>query len=73
MHDTEYSSVEKVAAEFTIDPVVLLTKCFKLCNTPEFLNNPTVVNLLDALSGQLRGSMFYALVSNPIFLTAYGY
>ena len=59
---TEYASIDTVAAEFTIDPVALLAKFFKLCNTPEFLENPAVMNLLEALSGQHRGSLFYTLV-----------
>jgi len=66
LHDicTEYDSIERVSAEFTIDPVALLGKFFKLCNTPEFLENPSVQNLLEALSGQHRGSMFFTLVSD---------
>ena len=59
---TEYASIDTVSAEFTIDPVALLAKLFKPCNTPEFLENPTVVNLIEALSGQHRGSLFYTLV-----------
>ena len=61
---TEYNSIDNVSAEFTIDPVALLAKFFKLCNTPEFLDNPTVQNLLEALSGQHRGSICFALVSD---------
>ena len=53
-----------MAAKFTVDPVQLLAKIFKLCNNPEFLQNPAVQNLLEALSGQHRGSMFYALVTD---------
>ena len=61
---TAYPSVENVSAEFTIDPVGLLAKFFKLCNMPEFLDNPSMRNLLAALSGQHRGSMFFTLVSD---------
>ena len=57
--------MDNVAAEFTIDPVQLLAKFFKLCNNPEFLQNPAVKNLLEALSGQHRGSMFHQLVTDP--------
>ena len=60
----EYPSVENVSAELTIDPVALLAKFFKLCNMPEFLENPSVRNLLEALSGQQRGSMFFTLLSD---------
>ena len=59
---TEYVSIDTMAAEFTIDPVALLANFFKLCNTPEFLEKPAVMNLLEALSGQHRGSLFYTLV-----------
>ena len=60
----EYPSVENVSAESTIDPVAILTNFFKLCNTPEFLEYPPIMNLLEAQSGQHLESMFYCIVSD---------
>jgi hypothetical protein len=56
--------VDLVKAEFTLDAVSLLSKFFKLCNNKEFLINPSVRNLLEALSGQHRGSCFYNIMSD---------
>ena len=58
----EYPIVKHAFAEFTVDPVGLMAKFFKLCHTQEFLENPTVCNLLEALSGQHKGSCFFQIV-----------
>ena len=55
--------MDLVKAEFTLDPVSFLTKFFKQCNSNEFLSNPSVRNLLEALSGQLRASCFYNILT----------
>ena len=56
--------MDLVKAAFTLDPVAVLTKFFKECASKEFLGNPSVVNLLEALSGQHRGSCFYNIVTD---------
>ena len=46
------------------NPTSVLTNFFEACNTEAFLQNPTVLNLLIALSGQHWGSCFYNIITD---------
>ena len=61
---SENETKESLRALMQENPTSVLTNFFEACNTEAFLQNPTVLNLLIALSGQHRGSCFYNIITD---------